>query len=177
MTAPCHRTKNPAFTNPDSASQQAINAAKKMCQHCPLIQQCAKDALTSGSDLIGNTKPADGVLQAGVICTGDYTTEMELAAVAGLGEVVQHERRRRVKAATHCVNCGAPMVRWNRHEVSAPEGFVMHYARGFCTECRSAYARAFPRGSVRGLRKPVDRKRHCAPSRKSGEVLVQLVLF
>lgn len=62
-----------------------------------------------------------------------------------------------------------------------PEGYVMHYARGFCTGCRTAYRKWKQENQVpsaaRGIRKEIDRKRHSAPARHDRVVQVQFSLF
>lgn len=180
-TAACHRSKNRAFRDPDHAHERSIRAAQAMCGHCPILRQCAREALTSGAALDGTyLRPASGVVQAGVVCRGDQSTAIRLAEVAGVTTLPVYEQQEpRPVAPDACVSCGMPMVRWTRDRV--PDGYVMHHARGFCTGCRREYAefmRSQPR-RPRGLRKPVDRKRRHAVSARRGrrELVVQLSLF
>lgn len=135
---PCHRSKNTAFSAPDRAPGRSIRAALTMCRACPLVAACAALALQSGTSLDGSrTGPAEGVIQAGVICRGDDDTARALAEVAGVPVPVYRAQRPRPKAPKRCVECGHPMVSWTRGEV--PEGHRMHYGRGRCTGCRDSY--------------------------------------
>ena len=177
--AACHKTRNTAFINPTSASPNAIAAALKMCEHCPIKKQCAQDALTAGSSLNdGATVPASDVIQGGVVCYGDYETTIKLSQVAGHAINLGGTEHRN-QAPDRCRNCHEPMVQW--HRAITPEGYVKHYARGFCTRCRGAYSRWKKENNItsahRGLRKPIDRKRHSAPPKKNRVVTVQTALF
>lgn len=155
-----------------------------MCEHCPLLKQCATEAITAGTSLNSlDRSPANGVIQAGVICHGDLDTAYRLAQIAEVdvpAYLVEKTHRDNIGARRpdRCRNCDLPMIKWNRHE-EQPEGYQMHYARGFCTACRSAYAQWKKEHPTeqRGLRKPIDRKRHSAPPRKRGAVTVQPTLF
>lgn len=180
-TPPCHRSKNTAFHNPASAQPRSVRAAVVICEACPIRRECARDALTSGTSLDGSyTRPANDVIQAGVICRGDQGTAIRLAAIAGVTELPEYvEQEARAVAPDECRHCHRPMVKWTRDRV--PEGYVAHHARGFCQGCRKAYSefmRSQPKRQ-RGLRKPVDRKRHHAVSARRGrrELVVQLPLF
>lgn len=160
MRPPCHKTKNRAFINADYVPERSRRAAVKMCQHCPIRRQCAREALTGGTSLDGNlTAPATGVIQAGIHCRGDDATAQALAAVAGAVAPTYRKQRKRKRAPKHCVSCGADMVPWTRHEV--PEGYVMHRGRGYCAECRGAYSLALKSDgrAEKGLRKPAPRRR------------------
>lgn len=168
--APCHKTLNRAFINPHGASVQARRAAVKICQHCPIRQRCALDALESGSTLDrGKLSPAAGVIMAGVICRG-YESAAELAAVAGV-EVPEEYRDGRagtkrvnlVATGQPCRNCQRPLYRWTRHKEDVPPGHVMAYARGFCTGCRAAYnayVKRLPDSQRRygGMKKEINRR-------------------
>lgn len=180
-TTPCHRSPNPAFTNLTHAHALSIRAAVTMCEHCPVRQACARDALTAGTSLDGiHIMPANDVVQGGVECWGDLATAAKLATIAGVRELPSYaEQERRAHRPDECVNCHRPMVQWTRDRV--PEGYVMMHARGFCTGCRRAYREFMlsqPR-RVRGLRKTVDRRRRHAVSERRGrrELVVQLPLF
>ncbi|APT92912.1 hypothetical protein CPHO_08450 [Corynebacterium phocae] len=182
----CENTKNKAFSNPTKATPQAVRAAQKICHHCPLLKACAKDALTSGTTLSEDYRaPASDVIQAGVICTGDDETARRLSIIAGVETpTYRRERPQRPiigsKRGDTCRHCNQPMIKWNRHE-QQPDGYRKHYARGFCEQCRGPYRewkKANPAADTpRGLRKPLDRKRHSAPPRKKGVPTVQLALF
>lgn len=178
--AKCTYTDRELFTNPAERDAPSTIRAIRICETCPIIRQCAKQALTAGSSIdFTATHPAIGVIQAGVYCDGTQRAAMELGARAGeLPPTVEVKPRARV--GDRCKNCGTPMVRWTRDRV--PDGYAMHRGRGFCTNCRKAYnaelARARANGEVReGLRKQIDRKRHSAPPRRDREVAIQFSLF
>ncbi|CAB0634971.1 hypothetical protein CIP107566_00515 [Corynebacterium diphtheriae] len=139
---PCHR-KPRQFTNPRIGSPQA-EAAKRACRACPILTKCAKDALHAGDSLDRNfTRPATGVIQAGVLCTGDVWTAQQLAEIAGVPVPTYHDHIERPKIGDQCKSCGKPMGAWTRNPAeSLPEGWVMHYARGYCTNCRGDYQAA-----------------------------------
>lgn len=180
--AKCTYQDRELFTNPAERDAPSTLRAIQICETCPIITQCAKQALTAGSSIdFTATHPAVGVIQAGVYCDGTQRAAMELGARAGeLPPAVEVEPRARV--GDRCKHCGMPMVRWTRDRV--PEGYVMHRGRNYCTqpECRKAYnrelARARANGEARtGLRKQIDRKRHSAPPRRDREVAIQFTLF
>lgn len=167
--APCHRSKNRAFINPDAAPPNAIRAAIRICEGCPLRIACAASALTAGTTLDGSRKaPVTGVIQAGIVCRGDLTTAWELSIIADRPIPDYQATVTRRVINDHCTHCNKPMVSWTRDKV--PSGHVMHYSRGYCTNCRKAYRAAMEKASTepqrqggltgRGLRKVVDRKRH-----------------
>lgn len=178
--AKCTYQDRELFTNPAGRDAPSTVRAIQICEECPIINQCAKQALTAGSSIdFSNQHPAVGVIQAGVYCDGSQRAAMELGARAGeLPPAV--EVTPRAKAGDRCKSCGTPMVRWTRDRV--PDGYAMHRGRGFCTDCRKAYneelARARANGEARvGLRKQIDRKRHSAPPRRDREVVIQFSLF
>lgn len=178
--AKCTYQDREIFTNPAERDAPSTLRAIQICETCPIIRECAKQALTSGSSIdFTNTHPAVGVIQAGVYCDGSQRAAIELGARAG-EPAPTVEVKPRAKARDRCKNCGKPMVRWTRDRV--PEGYVMHRGRGICTNCRKAYnaelQRARAAGEVRvGLRKQIDRKRHSAPPRRDREVAIQYALF
>lgn len=177
MPAPCHKTKNQAFTDPSNAPERSRRAAIKMCEACPLRQQCAQDALTAGdSPVDGYTLPAADVIQAGVHCRGDLDTAWQLASIAGVPMPAYWDLQpRRHYAPDRCVECARPMTRWTRDKV--PEGYVMMHARGFCTNCRTAYRKKYP-PTPRHLRKPINRRNKTAPpARRDREATIQLPLI
>lgn len=184
--AACQNTTNPAFSNPDDHHSPNNQRAIQTCKDCPILTECAKQALTAGDTLAGDYRaPSSGVIQAGVVCHGDYDTAAALAQIAGTsvpdhlikptGSRANTGSARRDK----CINCEKPMVQWNRGQT--PEGYVMHYARGFCTGCRTAYRKWKQEHRVpsaaKGIRKEIDRKRHSAPARHDRVVQVQFSLF
>ena len=174
----CLRTKNTAFINPAHATAEELEAAQFMCDACPLRSDCAREALQAGDTTDqGHRAPASGVFQAGVRCHGDYETAVKLALVAGV-QVPEHlvESRTRVQAPDRCRECGKRMVRW--HRGITPDGYVMHFARGFCCECRGAYRKWQAENPSRRRRVgSIDRSRRSAPSRVNRVVDVQLSLF
>lgn len=142
---PCHR--NPAFTNVNTDDGQEIQNTREICQSCPLLKTCAKDALYSGTSLDGHyTRPANNVIQAGVLCTGDHRTAAELAQIAGLPTPAYRNCVPRQKPPATCLSCHQAMVSWTRRTV--PEEHVMHYARGYCTNCRGAYQAAMDKAAA-----------------------------
>lgn len=166
------------FTAPAGPDTPSTRRAKEICAECPILKTCAERALTAGESLDGSyIAPAVGVIQAGVYCDGTDRATWELARVAGVQPPERREKRARVHAPDRCVSCGEPMVQWNRG--ITPEGYVEHYARGYCKNCRKAYREAYPPGSTqrRGLTRQVDRKRHTAPPQQRREVVVQYALF
>ncbi|MDY5785855.1 WhiB family transcriptional regulator [Corynebacterium sp.] len=178
MRPACSYRDRELFTAPAGPGDPSTERAKSICEACPIRVECAKRALTAGASLDGSVvAPAVDVIQAGVYCDGSERATWELAAVAGVTPPEPQAKAKRATIPDHCVSCGEPMVQWNRGVT--PEGFVEHYARGYCQQCRSAYRKAYPPGSggSRGLRKRVDRKNHSAPARKNAEVVVQFALF
>lgn len=165
MKALCNKSPLRSFIAPTPHDSPQNRAAQRICARCPLIRECAEAALTAGNTLKpGFSGPAQGVIQAGVVCRGDLTTAFQLAMIAGVAvpDYQSIERVRRTQAPPECAHCEKPMHRWTRHTEVIPDGWVMHYAGGFCTECRAAYRewrKAHPSES-RGLRKMIDRKRH-----------------
>lgn len=163
MRSPCYKTKNRAFIAADHVPERSRRAAVKMCQHCPIRRQCARDALTGGTSLDGNmVAPATGVISAGIHCRGDDATAQALADIAEVAVPPYRQQRKRPRAPKQCVSCGAGMVPWTRYEV--PEGKVMAHARGHCVNCRSAYratldAEREASGKTAGLRKPAPMRR------------------
>lgn len=132
---PCHR--KPAFTKPVLGTP-ATEQAFQICEACPIIKQCAVNALTAGSTTDGCVqRPASGVIQAGVLCNGDHLTAYRLARIAGVDMPEIRDTSSKNTPAPYCRACKEPMVSWTRDET--PPGYVMHYAQGFCTNCRAAY--------------------------------------
>lgn len=176
-TAPCKNSKNRAFIDPHRSSKFTIKAAEKICSHCPLLKECAAQALRGGSVLDERyTGPADGVFQAGIICHGDEGTAIRLAEIAGITHLPVGAEPKRRQPDSVCISCGSKMVKWTRQAI--PEGYVRHYARGYCERCRVEY-RAATAGSRKRMTKPIDRNRHHAVNRRAheGVATVQLALF
>lgn len=120
-----------------------VAEAVALCSQCPARVACATAALADGASLDGSyTRPPSDCVRAGVKCRGNKRTARDLAAIAGVEAPEYRDARPRNRAAEACVNCGTPMIPWTRGDV--PEGYVMHYARSFCTECRSAYRATRP---------------------------------
>ena len=91
-----------------------------------------------------------------------------------------YSERGRARAAEYCRHCEQPMVPWTRDEV--PDGYRMHYAANFCTECRSAYReyREQNPNNSRELRKTAERRAQGAEAAESSEDNIsinQLTLF
>lgn len=149
---PCHRNKT--FTNPIEGTP-AANQARALCATCPLIKECALDALKAGDSIDGHvTRPATGVIQAGVFCTGNTRTLMALAKVAELPEdewPIISDTTPRNPPPPFCKSCKQPMVGWTRDEV--PAGRVMHHARGYCTACRAEYRNEMKRLDIEATKK------------------------
>ena len=135
---PCHR--NPTFTNPVEGTPE-YEAAVELCAGCPYRKECARDALAAGDSIDGHvTRPAMGVLQAGVLCNGNPRTIMALARIAGIPEddwPTISDTTPRNAPPPYCRNCHAVMVGWTRGAI--PPGRVMHHGRGLCTNCRAVY--------------------------------------
>lgn len=148
---PCHRSKNRAFIAPDTATRQAISAAKKICGACPRRTDCALEGLNAG-ELLGRGEaveregctPASGSIYAGVVCTGDEATAAALAEIAGVDTPHRATSTRR-KSRDTCISCGKPMLAWGARGM--PPGHVAHYARGYCTKCRVPYEEAKKAGA------------------------------
>lgn len=166
-TPPCQGTKNRAFIDPGNSDQFKIDAAIKICSQCPMIQACALAALTAGNLPDGSRSIADEVIMAGVVCRGDQDTTDRLRAVAGLPDRPQAPRARivppraYVQARQPCKACSRPLWKFTRDRSEIPAGYVIHYARGWCTECRSAYKQATAQTPKRQTRERQRRPRHC----------------
>lgn len=127
-----------------------------------MIRECATVALTGGNCVKGDViAVANGVIQAGVVCRDDRETALALSEIAGVRIPKYRRQRRKNRPGKACVHCGEPMVPWTRDPSTVPEGCVMHYARGYCEECREPYRRMLARLDRKPqLRKEIDRKRH-----------------
>lgn len=133
---PCNQKR--VFTAPIFGHPATI-AAMEMCATCPLRKQCAKEALTAGATTDKHVqRPASDVIQAGVFCTGDHRTARELAVIAGCEMPKIYDSTPRYAPPAYCKHCKKIMVKWQRNPDLKP-GEVMHYARGYCTNCRGAY--------------------------------------
>lgn len=128
------------FTAPVYGTPET-KAAQELCKRCPLLKDCARQALTAGSTTDRHVqRPASGVIQAGVFCTGDMQTALALAKIAGCDPPEIFDSTPRNAPPAFCKGCKKIMVKWQRSPNLKP-GEVMHYARGFCTNCRVDYAR------------------------------------
>lgn len=174
MSSPACATVTPlsvrdAFLFPEEAADGNIERAKKICQTCPILQKCARDALYAGTDhRFEVPAPANGVVMAGVLCDGSESALTALEDVAGIQGIYEGRKRALVAFGTPCRNCEKPMVPWSRHQPPLPEGFSMHRGRGLCVECRGAYREelaawraAHPEDAAREeySKKKTDRKR------------------
>lgn len=126
---------------PEGASPSQIERAKAVCVTCPLIRECARQALYAGTDLRQEAPaPAVDVIMGGVLCDGSDEALEALEAAAGMQGIYKGRKRALVAFGTPCRNCGTPMVRWSRYQPPIPEGFAMHRGRGLCENCRAVYA-------------------------------------
>lgn len=134
---PCHRSR--VYTAPAEYPPETVAAAVAVCLECPLRAACAAAALEAGVSLDGNwTRPAAGVIAAGVVCPEEGTEHAaQLAAVAGVPLPEYRDTRPRNHPEDRCRSCRTPMTSWTRTEPT--EGYAMHYARGFCAGCRIQY--------------------------------------
>lgn len=106
------------------------------CDTCPILRACAHQALTSGATIDGHMRtPANGVIQAGVICEGDQRTLDELRAIAGTFDVIPLRLKKdKPPPPTHCHAC-------NRRMTIRPKGkaldhtVITHAAHGYCRTC------------------------------------------
>lgn len=156
-----------AFQFPENATAEQVHRAKALCLGCPMLRDCAREALYSGSDLAGELPaPATGVVMAGVLCDGSEEALEALEKVAGIQGIYKGRKRPLVTFGTPCRVCSTPMVRWTPLE--PPEGYAVHRGRGICAGCRKAYTeeleawrRANPEAAARKTNsgKQVDRKR------------------
>ena len=149
ITAPCIRKQ--IYTYPERYTEHEQETAALVClTTCPFLKQCAKEALTAGSSVDGHVVlPARGVIAAGVICPTTGTEHgKELAQIAGVKR--PHYRTEKARPRfDHCVECKTPMVSWNRAR-TAPNGYVMHHARGYCVGCRSVYREKVRQAKAKG---------------------------
>ncbi|MBV7292355.1 WhiB family transcriptional regulator [Corynebacterium sp. TAE3-ERU16] len=133
---PCTRKR--AYTDPEH-DPQATREAIRTCHTCPLLKDCARQALHGGDSLDGHyTRPATGVIQAGIHCSGDDATAEALARIAGVERPTYRDRIPRPVPPPSCRRCHTPMVPWSRKTLPPP-GHVMHHGRGYCQRCRGAH--------------------------------------
>lgn len=119
------------FTDPDTITTAMVST----CKQCPMRRQCASDALTAGATLDrSHVGPADGVLAAGILCTGDQHTASQLARIAGVPTPLVQVRQPRFKRPERCRHC-------HRHMTVRKEGQPTrgdqptHVAHGYCRDC------------------------------------------
>lgn len=178
----CINTNLQGFINPTDNDSPRNRAAIEVCKNCPVIKECAKLALTAGTTLKpGLSGPAQGVIQAGIVCRGDLSTAFLLAKIAetDIPDYGALENTRRGSAPPECHHCEKPMTKWTRNHEEIPEGYVMHYARGFCVQCRAAY-RAYRAESNKNkptLSKEINRNQPAAPRPPKPAINDQLQLF
>lgn len=149
--APCHRSR--VHTAPEEYPLEAVEAAVAVCLECPLRAACAAAALEAGVSLDGNwTRPAVGVIVAGVVCPDEGVEHAaQLAAVAGVPLPEYRDARPRNHPGGCCRSCHTPMTSWSR--TGAPDGYALHYAQSFCSGCRIQY-RLFKAG--KWVEEPVE---------------------
>lgn len=106
----------------------------EMCTYCPLLKQCALNALHAGDSLdMVHKQPATGVIQAGVWCNGDQDTANQLAAIAGV-DTPQIGPHARFTPPDNCRGCGKPMsTRIKGMPLTKDE--LTHAAHGYCRIC------------------------------------------
>ncbi|MDK8799545.1 WhiB family transcriptional regulator [Corynebacterium coyleae] len=158
-----------AFLFPEEAAEGNIERAKKVCQTCPALKACAREALYAGTDhRFEVPAPAHSVVMAGVLCDGSEDALTALEDVAGIQGIYKGKKRAFVEFGTPCRNCNKPMVPWSRYQPRLPEGYSMHRGRGLCVECRGVYQEelaawraAHPEDAAREefSKKKTDRKR------------------
>lgn len=156
------------FIDPESATDKQREEAIALCNRCPVLRECARAALQSGTTLDTAFKnPATQVIQAGVVCDGSTDSEKELARRAGIPveKIARSSVRHKPKVeGAPCRGCGRTLWRWTREPGEIPEGYVMHYARGYCVKCRTLYTRwlkkwrATEQGEQQQLMRAVIRK-------------------
>lgn len=162
----CQGTKNRAFIDVNS-DQFKIAAAVRICEACPLIQECARAALTAGGLQDGTQAVANGVIQAGVVCQGDHATVDALNAAANAPEATHSPHAREVQPRAFitpgqpCKACSRPLWKFTRDRSEIPEGHSMHYAKGWCVNCRVAYKQATAHTPKRQARERQRRPRQC----------------
>lgn len=121
----------PGFTDPTSVTIGNIST----CKQCPLRRQCASDALTAGATLDrSHVGPADGVLAAGILCTGDQHTASQLARIAGVPTPLVQVRQPRFKRPDRCRHCHRPMTVRKEGQPTTGDQPV-HTAHGYCRDC------------------------------------------
>ena len=131
-----------AFKTIDGLSIDEIKHAINICHQCPCRQACALQALHSGASLDERYESnARDVVQAGIICNGGSHSAQQLAEIAGVSVPKYRKHQPRPKFPTNCRCCGTSLHRFTKRPESIPNGMVMHYARGYCVNCRKAYKR------------------------------------
>lgn len=116
--------------------------AQLACDHCPLLRQCAHQALTAGNTIDRNVRvPANGVVQAGVMCKGDARTIDELRTIAHTCDVIPLRwARPKPPPPPHCLGCGRPMVTRPKGK-SLDASLLTHAAHGYCRICDAEHRR------------------------------------
>lgn len=100
----------------------------RLCAICPVKQECATAALTSGSTLDAiATTPADDVIAAGVVCEGDDKTARALQAV-----IESREYKPRQPIPENCKVCTRKLC---SQKTSPGKYIAPHHSNGICTHC------------------------------------------
>lgn len=123
------------WVNPPNPEKECVDMiATYLCEGCPLLKQCAMNALHAGNTIDnGYHNSASGVIQAGIHCAGDTRTDMELAAIAGVNPPSRQPQPRYVPPP-HCRGCGKHMVTRPKGQHLTPT-MVTHTAHGYCRVC------------------------------------------
>lgn len=129
--APC--LDRPGFERLDGDDEwpntAEVVAAKAVCRFCPYVPECGAAALTAGTPMDSLAPvPADDVVAAGVVCTGDEKTRRALQAA-----IVGRVYRQRAKRPTHCTQCTVAMC---GTKTSPDPNVVPHAGRGICVRCK-----------------------------------------
>ena len=133
MPRPACETQR-VYTTPETHTLTDINDAALTCRTCPLLKQCATQALTAGTTLDErHVGPATGVIQAGVWCKGDQWTANQLARVAGLPAPDLAPTAPAPRPDT-CLGCDQPMVPRKFRARTTPN-VLTHGAHGYCRIC------------------------------------------
>lgn len=132
MKPPC--TGHPVFISPQNHTPEQILDAVEMCQHCPLITDCATQALTGGTTINHqHTLPTSGVIQAGVVCNGDQPTAIVLASIAHKPIPLMHAQPK-PPPPRRCKGCGEIMGTRDRRKSTAGAP-PTHSSGGYCRRC------------------------------------------
>ncbi|MFB7853782.1 WhiB family transcriptional regulator [Rhodococcus qingshengii] len=111
-----------------ATGEWATEEPRLLCAICPVKRECATAALTSGTTLDAiATTPADDVIAAGVICTGDDKTARALTAV-----IESREYKPRQPIPENCKTCRRKLC----SQKTTPGKYdAPHHSNGICTLC------------------------------------------